>query len=88
MGAEQMLEGTFGSRKPIIAMIHLAPLPGAPLYDSDGGMRKVLDLAAADIEALQAGGVDAMMFGNEGDRPYLLKASPQSLAAMAMPSAR
>ena len=83
MGAVQTLERTFGSRKPIVAMIHLAPLPGAPLYDRDGGMKKILDLAAADIEALQAGGVDAMMFGNEGDRPYLLKASPQSLSAMA-----
>lgn len=77
-----MLNQTFGSTKPIIAMIHLAPLPGAPLYDKDGGMQKIIDLAAADIAALQAGGVDAVMFGNEGDRPYILKASPQSLAAM------
>jgi uncharacterized protein len=83
MSAPEMLERRFGSSKPIIAMIHLAPLPGAPLYDQDGGMQKILDLAAADIEPLQAGGVDAVMFGNEGDRPYLLRASPQSLAAMA-----
>jgi membrane complex biogenesis BtpA family protein len=83
MSAVEMLKSSFGSTKPIVAMIHLAPLPGAPLYDRDGGMQKILDLAVADIEALQAGGVDAVMFGNEGDRPYLLKASPQSLAAMA-----
>jgi len=80
-----MIETTFGSKKPIIAMIHLAPLPGSPLYDKDGGMQKIIDLAAADIAALQEGGVDAVMFGNEGDRPYLLKASPQSLAAMSLP---
>ena len=78
-----MIESTFGSRKPVIAMIHLAPLPGSPLYDRAGGMQKIVDDSARDIEALQAGGVDAMMFGNEGDRPYLLKASPESLAAMA-----
>ena len=78
-----MIESTFGSRKPIIAMIHLAPLPGSPLYDRAGGMQKIVDDSARDIEALQEGGVDAVMFGNEGDRPYLLKASPQSLAAMA-----
>lgn len=77
-----MLKATYGTHKPIIAMIHLQPLPGSPLYDKDGGMQKIIDLAAADIEALQAGGVDAVMFGNEGDRPYILKASPQSLAAM------
>lgn len=77
-----MIKTTFGSHKPIIAMIHFGPLPGSPLYDKDGGMQKLIDLAAADIMALQDGGVDAVMFGNEGDRPYLLKASPQSLAAM------
>jgi len=74
---------TYGTHKPIIAMIHLAPLPGSPLYDRDGGVEKIIELAAKDIEALQDGGVDAVMFGNEGDRPYILKASPQTLAAMA-----
>ena len=78
-----MIESTFGSRKPIIAMIHLAPLPGSPLYDRAGGMQRIVEDSARDIEALQEGGVDAVMFGNEGDRPYLLKASPESLAAMA-----
>lgn len=78
-----MLEEVFGSAKPIIAMIHLPPLPGTPLYDSTGGMQKIIDSAAADIEALQAGGVDAVMFGNEGDRPYVLTASNVTLAAYA-----
>src|ERR1700704_2495993 len=77
-----MLKETFGSQKPIIAMVHFPPLPGAPLYDAKRGMNAIIDSAAADIEKLQAGGVDAVMFGNEGDRPYILKASPQSLAAM------
>ena len=35
---------------------------------------RLIEAVAADIEKLQAGGVDAIMFGNEGDRPYLLKA--------------
>jgi hypothetical protein len=78
-----MLKETFGSHKPIVGMVHILPLPGSPLYDSGGGMSRIVDAAARDIEALKSGGVDAMMFGNEGDRPYLLKASPISLAAMA-----
>jgi membrane complex biogenesis BtpA family protein len=76
------LQATFGHEKPIVAMVHLPPLPGSPLYDPRGGMQKIIDSCAKDIEALQAGGVDAVMFGNEGDRPYLLKASPSTLAAM------
>jgi membrane complex biogenesis BtpA family protein len=78
-----MLKETFGSAKPIIAMVHLPPLPGSPLHDPEGGIRKIIDAAAGDITALQEAGIDAIMFGNEGDRPYLLKASPLTLAAYA-----
>jgi membrane complex biogenesis BtpA family protein len=72
-----------GTAKPIIAMVHLPPLPGSPLYDQGGGMDAIIDYAALDIEALQAGGIDAVMFGNEGDRPYELQACSEGLAAMA-----
>jgi uncharacterized protein len=78
----------FEKKKPIIAMAHLGPLPGAPGYDPMGGIDALTDAVAADIEKLQEGGVDAVMFGNEGDRPYLLKASPESLAAMSVIVAR
>jgi membrane complex biogenesis BtpA family protein len=64
-------------------MVHIPPLPGSPQYDQAGGMQAIVDHAARDIEALQEGGVDAVMFGNEGDRPYVLKAAPEALAAMA-----
>ena len=73
----------FGTKKPIIAMAHLGPLPGAPGHDRQGGMQKLIDDVAADIESLEAAGVDAIMFGNEGDRPYVLQAPPEGLAAMA-----
>ena len=78
----------FDQKKPIIAMAHLGPLPGAPGYDAAGGIDALAEAVAADIEKLQEGGVDGIMFGNEGDRPYLLKASPESLAAMSVIVAR
>jgi membrane complex biogenesis BtpA family protein len=78
-----MLKETFGHGKPIIAMVHFPALPGSPKYDAKGGMDAIIESIAADIEKLQSGGVDALMFGNEGDRPYVLKATPESLAAMA-----
>ena len=68
--------------KVVIAMAHFGPLPGSPLYDADGGMAKLIDDVVGDIEKLQAGGVDAIMFGNENDRPYVLKAAPESIASM------
>ncbi len=73
----------FGAKKKVvIAMAHIGALPGSPLYDANGGMAKLIDGVARDVEKLIVGGVDAIMFGNENDRPYLLKASPESLAAM------
>lgn len=73
----------FGASKPVIAMVHLPALPGSPLHDAAAGMDGVLASAAADLEALQAAGVDAVMFGNENDRPYELKVDVASTAAMA-----
>ncbi len=73
----------FGDRrKAVIAMAHIGALPGAPLYDAAGGMGRLIEGVVQDIEALQAGGVDAIMFGNENDRPYQLQAPAEGVAAM------
>lgn len=73
----------FGNKaKVVIGMVHLGALPGTPLYDAAGGMQRIIDAALADIAALQDGGIDAVMFGNENDRPYTLKAPAASVAAM------
>lgn len=76
-----MLEEVFGHTKPIIAMVHFPPLPGSSRYNSSEGMAAIIDSAARDIEQLQKGGVDAVMFGNEGDRPYVLRATVEGLSA-------
>jgi membrane complex biogenesis BtpA family protein len=76
-------EEVFGRRKPVIAMVHLGAMPGTPLHDADGGVAAILRGAEADLAALQAAGVDAVMFGNENDRPYELRVDPASTATMA-----
>lgn len=81
-GREPGVLGLTRHGKLVIAMAHLGPLPGSPLYDRAAGMDGLLAGLLADVAALEAGGVDAIMFGNEGDRPYLLRARPESLAAM------
>ncbi|HEY3316707.1 MAG TPA: BtpA/SgcQ family protein [Bacillota bacterium] len=73
---------SFG-KKPIIGMVHAIPLPGGPLYDPVKGVRGIEDGLRRDLEALQEGGVDAVMFCNENDRPYRLKAGPETIAVMA-----
>jgi len=73
----------FGEGKPVIAMVHLGALPGAPLYDRAAGLEGLVEGARADLLALQAAGVDAVMFGNENDRPYEFQVDTASTATMA-----
>jgi uncharacterized protein len=69
--------------KPLIAMAHVPALPGTPLYDSTAGLSGAVDQVKRDVEILLAAGFDAVMFCNENDRPYELKAGLESAAAMA-----
>jgi hypothetical protein len=73
----------FGSTKAVIGMVHLGALPGSPLYDASAGIMGLLAGAQADLRALQAAGFDAVMFGNENDRPYEFQVDTASTAAMA-----
>jgi membrane complex biogenesis BtpA family protein len=73
----------FGSVKPVIAMVHLGALPGAPLYDPVGGVEAIIEAARRDLAALCSAGVDAVMFGNENDRPYEFRVDTASTATMA-----
>ena len=76
-------QDVFGAKKPVIAMVHLGASPGTPLYDAERGIDGILAAARADLHALQAAGFDAVMFGNENDRPYELKVDPATSTTMA-----
>ena len=73
----------FGTARPVIGMVHLGALPGTPLYDAQGGIERLVEDARADLAALQAAGFDAVMFGNENDRPYEFAVDRASTATMA-----
>lgn len=76
-------KSVFGETKPVIAMVHLGALPGSPLHDADKGLDGLVADAAKDLAALQAAGFDAVMFGNENDRPYEFEVDTASTATMA-----
>ena len=73
----------FGVGKPVIAMVHFGALPGSPLHDSERGVDGLVDGVTRDIDALQRAGFDALMFGNENDRPYEFAVDTASTATMA-----
>jgi hypothetical protein len=69
--------------KPVIAMLHLAALPGDPGFDTTAGISAVIDRAKGELEALQAGGVDGILISNEFSLPYLTKTEPITAITMA-----
>jgi membrane complex biogenesis BtpA family protein len=73
----------FKVSKPIIAMAHLPALPGTPRYDKEKGVDHIVDWVVRDVEYLIDGGVDAIMFCNEDDRPYIFEAGLEQVATMA-----
>ena len=78
-----LLKELFGVSKPVVAMAHFPPLPGTPLYDAKSGIDGMVESMREDIIKLLAGGVDGILFCNEGDRPYSFKADLEAAAVMA-----
>ena len=73
----------FHVKKPIIAMLHLDPLPGDPRFRWGDTMSQVVKHARADLYALQDGGVDGILISNEFSLPYQRHMSFVTPAAMA-----
>ena len=76
-------QSLFGKPKAIITMAHFPPMPGQPLHDEAGGVAALIDAVRRDVEILADSGVDAVMFCNEGDRPYRTQTGPEVPAVMA-----
>lgn len=77
------LERIFDVTKPIIAMVHFPGLPGRPRFDRAGGTAGLVDVIGRDLDALQAAGVDGVLFCNEADIPYQLAVGHEISTAMA-----
>lgn len=68
------------SARAVFGMIHLAPLPGAPLFTS---LDEVTEAALADARAIRDGGCDGFAIENYGDRPFTRgRVEAETVAAM------
>jgi uncharacterized protein len=82
------LTDVFPTSKPVIGMVHLWPLPGAPGY-TGYGMQVIIDHALRDAEALLQGGVDGLVVENMWDLPYYVgkDVKPEAMTAQAVAAA-
>ena len=69
----------FEAATPVIGVVHLPPLPGAP--ESDGDRTAIRQRALADATALDDGGVDGMIVENFGDAPFYPDEVPPHVVA-------
>ncbi len=69
--------------KGLIGVVHLAALPGDPLY-RDGGFAGVLQRAMTDAEALVKGGATGMIIENFGSVPFAKGTAGERLPAHAV----
>lgn len=77
------LAALFGTPRPLVGMVHLPPLPGAPRWG--GSMAAVLDRAAADARALRDAGFDGIMVENYLDAPFYPRRVPaETIAGLAV----
>lgn len=75
------VEELFGTGKALVAMIHVAALPGTPLADRP--MSAIIDQAVREACLLSDAGFDAIMIENMHDRPYLRQTvGPEIVSAM------
>jgi membrane complex biogenesis BtpA family protein len=83
------LREMFGVDKPIIGMVHLWPLPGAPGY-TGYPIETIMDHALYDAEALIKGGVDGLIVENMWDWPYYVavQVKPEAMTAQAVAARR
>lgn len=69
-----------GGEKCVIGMVHLLPLPGSA---AGADLDRVISQAQEDVAALEAGGADAVLVQNRGDRIFPAdQAPPDTVAAM------
>lgn len=67
------LSKIFSQPKPIIGMVHLPASPGQPQAKPSPDLKSAIASIAADVKALQDGGIDGLLFCNESDLPYTTK---------------
>jgi membrane complex biogenesis BtpA family protein len=82
-GTVDALARIFSRSRPIIGMVHLPASPGQPRHRSERSLRDVVDAVARDIDALEEGGIDGVMYCNEADLPYATAVGPEVPAYMA-----
>lgn len=74
---------TFGTKHPVIGVVHLLPLPQSPRWQ--GSLQHVIDRAEQEATALASGGVHGIIVENFFDAPFTKgSVDPAVVSAMSL----
>ncbi|MBI3723175.1 BtpA/SgcQ family protein [bacterium] len=78
-----MLPFLFQGRKPLVGVVHLAPLPGTPRWRAEGkaSLDEILERAREQASGLLATGFDGLIVENYGDAPFERESVPPEIVA-------
>lgn len=76
----QKFKSIFKKEKPIIGMVHVQALPGAPKNILDSS--QILDKAIEEARTYQKAGIDSIMIENMHDIPYLKGSVGHEISSM------
>ncbi|AEH37865.1 BtpA/SgcQ family protein [Halopiger xanaduensis] len=69
----------FDVDRPVLGMVHLPALPGAPAFDGDRAA--IRERALEDARRLEGGGIDGIVLENFGDAPFYPESVPNHVVA-------
>jgi membrane complex biogenesis BtpA family protein len=76
-------KGIFEAERPLVGVLHLAPLPGSPGFAGD--LPAIRDRAVREAGLLSEAGYDGLIVENYGDLPFLKdRVDPETVAAMTL----
>ncbi|HON43389.1 MAG TPA: BtpA/SgcQ family protein [Bacillota bacterium] len=77
----ERFRSVFSEPKPVIGMVHLPPLPGAPRYNG-AQMADIAEYAISEARKLEETGYSGLIVENFGDAMFYKRARPETIAAM------
>jgi membrane complex biogenesis BtpA family protein len=77
----EILQSIFKTFLPVIGVVHLPPLPGAPKYSGES-VEDITKAALAEAKTLVDNGIDGIIIENFNDIPFLKRVGPETVAAV------
>lgn len=78
-----VFEEVFKTKLPVIGVVHLKALPGAPLYDGSS-VDEIAEIAVEHAKLMVDNGINGLIIENFGDKMFQKRVGPEVTASLAI----